>query len=372
MTPLFPHVDESKLEALEARLQSLSQLNADFLMLLSCSTLIAALGLFQNSPAVVIGAMIIAPLMRPLTSLSLAALTADAKLLTRAIITLSIGTFTAIGLAFLTAQFFLSLELTDEILARTHPTLLDLAVAMAAGAVSAYCQSKENLADSLAGVAISVALVPPLSVVGIGLAYGNFSIWSGAFLLYATNLVGITAAGSVVFLILGFSPLHQARKGLLFSAVVSMIIVFPLGLSMKELIQENLVSAKVKSVLKEKTFTFRTLHLEKVQVQRFRTPMRVVATVLAPDQPITSNQVGLVQSFLEKEIGKTIEFKLRIIPTREVSAVELAGNRETPSELVPSQLRLLTSPSTINSSITGTAAVTSAKEVKETTQPTAP
>jgi len=322
MPPILPHVDISRLQTLQSRLEELSDTTVSFIVLLAGSTLIATLGLFQNSPAVIIGAMIIAPLMRPLAALSLATLTADTKLLSNAIRTLLIGTCAAISLAFMTAQLFHSFELTDEILARTHPTLLDLGVAIAAGAVASYCQAKENLTDSLAGVAIAVALVPPLSVVGIGLSFGNPAVWLGALLLYATNLVGISAAGSIVFLVMGFTPLRQAKNGLVISALLSIILIVPLAFSMRELVLENLISSKVKSILKEKTFTFRTLQLQDVQVQGFRSPMSVVATVVAPDQPITSNQVAMVQSFLAKEIGRQMEFKLRIIPAKEIGAVD--------------------------------------------------
>ncbi|NJL70475.1 MAG: TIGR00341 family protein [Candidatus Competibacteraceae bacterium] len=193
-------------------MESISKLSIDFLVLLSGSTVIATLGLFQNSPAVIIGAMIIAPLMRPLVGLSLATLTADTRLLIRSLMTLLVGTIVGAALATVIAIFLRSLELTPEILGRTHPTLLDLGVAVFAGAVGAYCQANEKLADTLAGVAIAVALVPPLSVVGIGLAFNSIPVWSGAALLYATNLIGITVAGSLVFLLRGYVPLKHAKK----------------------------------------------------------------------------------------------------------------------------------------------------------------
>jgi uncharacterized hydrophobic protein (TIGR00271 family) len=322
MTPLLKHVEHARLEALKTRLEEMSRFNADFLFLLSASTLIATFGLFQNSPAVIIGAMIIAPLMRPLAALSLATITADTKLLVNSLFTLFVGTVSAILLSMIVAVVFHSLELTDEVMARTHPTLMDLGVAIFAGAIGAFCQAKRELADSLAGVAISVALVPPLGVVGIGLAFNNPLVWSGALLLYATNLVGIAVAGALVFLILGFTPLKQAKNGLLISAITSVILVVPLAYSMKELIIENEISAKVKTLLKEKTFTFRGLQLQDVQVKRFRRPTGVIATVMAPDQPINSRQVALVQEFLSKQIGREIEFRLRVIPTNEITAVE--------------------------------------------------
>lgn len=323
MTPLFKHVEESKLASLQTRLEGMSEVSVDFLLLLAGSSLIATFGLFQNSPAVIIGAMIIAPLMRPLTGLSLATLTADTKLLANSLITISIGTAAAICLSMLTAMLFHSLELTNEIMARTNPTLLDLGVAIFAGSVGAYCQAKKKLADSLAGVAISVALVPPLGVVGIGIAFGNFTVWSGALLLYATNLVGIVMAGALVFLFLGFTPLKQAKKGLLISALASLVLIVPLAYSMSELVLQNLISAKVKKLLREKTFTFRGVQLQDVQVKRFRKPTTVIATVMAPDQPINSRQIALVQKFLSSEIGRDIEFRLRVIPTNEITAVDV-------------------------------------------------
>jgi uncharacterized hydrophobic protein (TIGR00271 family) len=304
-------------------LESISLLTPEFIVLLAGSTVIATFGLFQNSAAVIIGAMIIAPLMRPLVALSLATITADTALFRRAMLTLVVGSITGLFIATVMASFLRSLELSPEILGRTHPTLLDLGVALVAGAIGAYCQTNQKLADSLAGVAIAVALVPPLSVVGIGLALNEVSIWSGAALLYATNLIGITLAGSLVFLLMGYTPLQQAKKGLAISAAMTILLILPLALSMRELVLENQISAKVRSLLKDKTLTFRGVLLREVEVKRFRTPMRVIATVIASNWPISANQVKLVQDFLVKEIGIPIEFRLRIIPSQELSVHDI-------------------------------------------------
>jgi len=325
---LIPHVEDSSRLALLERLEANGRLSPDFLIMLAGSTVIATFGLFQNSPAVIIGAMIIAPLMRPLVCLSLASITADIRLLTRSVFTLVAGTLIGMSIAGLMALFLKSLELTPEILGRTQPTLLDLGVALAAGAIGAFCQIDKKLADTLAGVAISVALVPPLSVVGIGLAFGDLAVASGSALLYATNLVGITIAGAIVFLIKGYSPLQVARTGLYISAAFILFLIVPLALSMRELILENQISANVRNILKEKTVTFRGTQLREVQVRRYRSPTQVNATVLSSDAPITSKQVKLVQDLLIKEIGIPIEFKLRIIPAKEVTAIEVTPEGE--------------------------------------------
>jgi len=318
----LPHVDQAELIGLQERLEAFSKISKEFLVLLAGSTVIATLGLFQNSPAVIIGAMIIAPLMRPLLGLSLATLTADLRLLSNVLITLACGTAAGIAISFSLALFLHYLELTPEILGRTHPTLLDLGVAIFAGAIGAYCQTKVKLADSMAGVAIAVALVPPLSVVGIGLAFGNFNVWTGAGLLYLTNLVGIAFAGSLVFLIKGYTPLNRAGKGLAISSLMALLLIVPLAFSMRELILENQISTTVKSLLRDKTQTFHGIQVREVTVQRFKSPMNVNATVLLDDHKITSKQVKLVQDFLVKEVGLPINFKLRIIPSTELSGMD--------------------------------------------------
>lgn len=327
MSGIIPHVSTEKLDELKNRLEEISKLTPEFLVLLSSSTLLASLGLFQNSPAVIIGAMIVAPLMRPLVSLSLAVVTADTKLFSRATVTLLIGTACGILLSFAMGWALSFLTVTPEITNRTHPNLLDLGVAIVAGAVGAYCQTNSKLADSLAGVAIAVALVPPLSVVGIGIALSSYSIWSGALLLYATNLIGITFAGSIVFFLHGYTPLKQARKGLLISFSTVVLLIAPLAFSMRELILENILSSNIQEIL-QRTETFKGMQLQNVDVKLFRKPMDVKATVLSSNHAISSNQVKLVQDHLEKETGRSVSFKLRMIPATEISSVEVSPQGE--------------------------------------------
>jgi uncharacterized membrane protein len=95
---------------------------------------------------------------------------------------------------------------TSEILARTQPSLLDLVVALVSGTAGAYAQCRRTVSGAMAGVAIAVALVPPLASAGIGVALGNSTIAVGALLLFLTNLSAITAVGSLTFLLFGFRP----------------------------------------------------------------------------------------------------------------------------------------------------------------------
>ena len=279
--------------------------------------------------------MIIAPLMRPLMGLALGSISADAKLVKRALTTLILGTFCGMGIAFTGASLLNSIELTPEILGRTHPTLLDLGVALAAGAIGAYCQSREDIRDTLAGVAIAVALVPPLSVVGIGLARGSAAVASGAALLYATNLIGITIAAAVVLLVLGYSPLNRAKPAIIASTAFLGLLLIPLGLSMSELVLENRMSMEINRLLKEKTFTFKNARLKSVEVKRFKVPMDVVATVYGSETEFQPKQVRAVQEFLIKNTGISLQFRLRVIPLREISAFEVTPEQSSPIIATP-------------------------------------
>jgi len=308
------------LPELQAQLESISVLSIDFIVMLVGSTVIATLGLFQNSPAVIIGAMIIAPLMRPLMGLSLAILSADILLLKRSLITLTVGTICGATISAMMGMLLNSITLTPEILVRTHPNLIDLGIAVFAGGIGAYCHTRKNLSDTIAGVAVAVALVPPLSVVGIGLSTLNWSVCSGAALLYFTNLVGITFAGVLVYFLMGYTALKQAKSGLMISAGAVLLLIIPLGLGMRELLLENMLSNQIKAILKEKTQTFQGVQLQTVEVRRFRKPMMVTATVIGTERSITPRQVHLVENFLSQQVNMPIAFRLRIIPSTTLSS----------------------------------------------------
>jgi uncharacterized membrane protein len=120
---------------------------------------------------------------------------------------------------------------------RLNPSLLDLGVAIIAGIAGAYTKSHREILQSLAGVSIAVALVPPLAVAGIGLGMGNFTIFFQAFLLFSTNLIGITLAATFTFRILGYSPVVQDKRGIMIITLLLIAISFPLYLSFRDLVE---------------------------------------------------------------------------------------------------------------------------------------
>ncbi len=177
-----------------------------FSLMMAMSVIVAIMGLSANSPALVIGAMLIAPLMTPVLGIaaSIAMALGDAAIRTTA--TVSAATVGAIGVSYLFAGWLPSELLTNEVLARTAPDARDLVVALAAGVAGSYATARPDVSSSLPGVAIAVALVPPLAVVGITMRAGESELAWGALLLYATNLAAIVTVSTIVFIAAGFVP----------------------------------------------------------------------------------------------------------------------------------------------------------------------
>jgi uncharacterized hydrophobic protein (TIGR00271 family) len=181
----------------------------DYFYLIGLSTLMATLGLLLDSSSIVIGSMLIAPLMYPIlgVSLGLVMMNSNINLLSRALTTLTKSLGVGLGLSVLAAFFFGDADayMTAEVMSRTVPSHLHLLVAIVAGAAVSYMLAKPEWGDALPGVAIAVALIPPLASIGIGVAYWDTVIIKGASLILFLNLVGIIAVAVIVFLLMNLS-----------------------------------------------------------------------------------------------------------------------------------------------------------------------
>ncbi len=187
----------------------------DFFMMIGLAAGIAALGLLLNSPAVIIGAMLVAPLMAAIVGIGLGIVQADGKLLGLSASATIRGMLLAIAMGLLAGLIIPGIDRASppsEILGRTAPSLLDLGVALVSGLAGAYAICRKDVSSSLPGVAIAAALVPPLATVGIGISWLRLDIAQGALVLFLTNLVAISAASALVFFLLGFRP-HFNRRG---------------------------------------------------------------------------------------------------------------------------------------------------------------
>ncbi|MFT7644756.1 MAG: putative hydrophobic protein (TIGR00271 family) [Candidatus Paceibacteria bacterium] len=181
----------------------------DYFYLFGLSTLMATLGLLLNSGSIVIGSMLIAPLMYPIlgVSLGLVMMSDNVGLLQRALSTLVKSLGVGLGLSVVAAFLFGNAEMyqTAEVMARTVPSHLNLLVAIVAGAAVTYMLARPEWGDALPGVAIAVALVPPLATIGVGIAAGSALIIKGASMILLLNLFGIISVSVVVFLLMNLS-----------------------------------------------------------------------------------------------------------------------------------------------------------------------
>jgi len=226
--PLFRHASTEQYASLFSNLRHEGSINSVFVILLILATVIATLGLFINSSSVIIGAMLLAPLMQPIVSLSMGVLGQDEDLFKNGVKTVLAGVMITLLSAMLIAYLTPIRELSSEMASRLSPTLLDMLVAIASGIAAAYVKNDEKISSSLAGVAIAVALVPPLAVAGIGLGWGDWAMFMHSLLLFVTNLIGIVLAGAITFLVLGYAPLHIARRGIVTWMIIAVAITIPL------------------------------------------------------------------------------------------------------------------------------------------------
>ncbi len=197
-----------------------------FAVLLCLSVVVAAVGLLQGSVAVVIGAMMIAPLMAPIMGVAASLVMGWGRRLITGMAIITVSVAVAVAIAWAIARFLpeAGTGLPPEVLARTSPDVRDLLIALAAGAAGAYATVRRDLSGALPGVAVAVALVPPLACVGVLIGRGQPDLANGAELLFATNLFGIILAAAVVFITTGFVPadhFHNGRRRILTTLVVT-------------------------------------------------------------------------------------------------------------------------------------------------------
>lgn len=211
-----------------------------FAALMSFATAIATFGVKADSTAVVIGAMLIAPLMAPIMALSASILMGWPRRAVLAGRRVALGVLIGVVGSYLMALIspdFVAITANSQVLSRASPTMLDLLIALAAGAAGGYAMTHPNVGNSLPGVAIAVALAPPLAVVGYSLEEAEWAYASGAFLLFLTNLIGIVVAAGLTYVVSGYSPWtriehrgEEARRSLVLIAIALGLVTLPLGI----------------------------------------------------------------------------------------------------------------------------------------------
>ncbi len=207
-----------------------------FTALLALAGFIAAFGLYQDSVASIIGAMLVAPLGGAIMAFAAALVTGRTRWQGITFLQVALGGLMVIAIGFVVSLILPDpLVLTPALEARTSPGLLDLGVALAAGAAGAWVAVRRTGVDALPGVAIAVSLVPPLATVGICLELGRPSDAAGALILFLTNFSAIVVIACVVFVLSGVTPSremlrerHRLRNGFIVAVVALVIVAIPL------------------------------------------------------------------------------------------------------------------------------------------------
>jgi len=248
-----------------------------FWVLLVLSTAIATLAILADSTAVVIGAMLVAPLMTPILGVSAGIVNGWMGRVSRAFATVVGG----VGVSILTAWIVSSwaphivpFASNSQVISRTSPTLLDMMIAVAAGAAGAYATVDKRVSSSITGVAIAVALVPPLGVVGVALTVASYTDAVGAFLLFLTNLVSIILAASLVFVLTGFALIAKLKenqekmKTIIITVVLgAMIVMVPLAFTSEGILTSASRQTLARTVTEEWLGDQENLKLNKVEVK---------------------------------------------------------------------------------------------------------
>jgi uncharacterized hydrophobic protein (TIGR00271 family) len=317
----------------------------DFYVMIALSAAIATFGLLLNSPAVIIGAMLVAPLMAAIFGLSLGVVRGDLRLLRQATSATLRGVLLAI---FVAALFTLAVPLVTpqtEITSRTQPTLLDLGVALASGAAGAYALCRKEVSAALPGVAIAAALVPPLATVGIGVAlwtkgYPSAArIASGALLLFTTNLVAISATGGLVFLWLGFRPIPGEQRrarvfqgGMLGTILVLVAVTVPLGILTAQSVRESILQRALSQAIKTEVASMNapdTTPLNRVELDSWEEvstpsgnqPIQLQVRVRSP-RTISYQEVVQLQERIAQRLQRPVALQLSVIRTTRLNPFE--------------------------------------------------
>ena len=288
-----------------------------FAALMSFATAIAAFGVKADSTAVVIGAMLIAPLMSPIMALSASILMGLPKRALYSGRRVALGVAIGVGGSFLMALVspeFIPITSNSQVLSRVSPTMLDLLIALAAGAAGGYAMTHPKVGNSLPGVAIAVALAPPLAVVGVSLQSGELSFALGAFLLFLTNLVGIVVASGVAYILSGYSPWtrlersgEQGKKSLVLVGLAVVLVAFPLALIGNDILDNLTAASDAESAVDDWLGPGTEFSVAQIQLSGSDIEVIIVGPGSAPDP-------DELASDLAQALDRDVVVELRVIP----------------------------------------------------------
>lgn len=323
-------VDKGAQKRIFASIAADAQPDQYFFMMVILSCTVATYGLLSNSTAVVIGAMLIAPLMGPILGGALGIATHSNDLLKLSAKAEALGAVTAVALAAILTLILPRTDLTPEIMARTTPTILDLVIALASGAAGTYAICMKPQGATLPGVAIATALMPPLCVVGIGLAKQDFGVMSGAILLFLANMIAINVAAIGLFTLAGVANSSSAtedtptgtKSHLLYPVLLLALISIPLALFMFKTYSQANMEKIVRSSLVESLDVIAP-HSTLISADYQDLPKHVlVNAAFRTTTVMTPENVRQMENLLELRLGRPAVLKADVVLVQNVNNQE--------------------------------------------------
>ncbi len=301
-------------------------------VMLLLSVAIATFGILQDSTAVVIGAMLIAPLMTPIIGTAAGAVNGWPMRITTSLGMIAAGVSASIGLAFVIGAWapqLIPLASNSQVTSRVSPNIIDMGIALAAGAAGAFASVNKRVSASIAGVAIAVALVPPLGVVGLTLHDGMLGDAFGAFLLFMTNLVSIILAAMIVFALTGFAPIskmkdnaNEIKRVAITVMIAAIVIAIPLAFTVTSVLSTAANQANAQKAVEEWLEDSPTLEIGLIEAKG--SDVSIVVTGPESIPPIQDLEDALTESF-----GKPVTVEVEHIPAIVVIYSDADGETRT-------------------------------------------
>jgi uncharacterized hydrophobic protein (TIGR00271 family) len=298
--------------------EKLSTATPAFFIMVVISTIIASYGLLANSTAVIIGAMLVAPLMGPIFGVALALTEGDSKLLGRSLLSELAGMLLVIIIALIIGLVPIRLGFGSELIARTQPTVYDLLIALASGIAGAYAMVDERLNATLPGVAMAVALVPPLATCGLSLAAMRWDWALGSLLLFLANFLSIHVVAAAVFGLFGIKNIrvHQDLtltrffKRFSLSLLALAVVAVFLTQTLISLRDQWRFTNQVQQVLRYEVRFRSGAQVSDVKINKRDDHIEVLSTVFTPN-PFEPNEVALIEKVLRQQVDPRIHLILR-------------------------------------------------------------
>lgn len=299
-----------------------------FFIMNALAAIIAGYGLLTNSSAVVIGAMLVAMMLGPISGIALSLIDNRWILFRTALTTLSLGILMIYAIGIILGLINIDVPITHEILSRTQPTIMDLMIALAGGAAGAFASVSPRLSVAVVGVAVATALVPPLVASGILFAHMEWRNAANAFILAATNIIAIQVSSSLVLWVAGFrrgsdievkSNVIEFIKRNAISLICLLLLTIYLSLNFMHMLRQQLyetaIKTEVETLLNKNNNIVDTIQFEK------HSDFTLVRIVVRGDTPPNSVEVGKLNDSLEDDLkGKPSVAQVRFIVTEIIEA----------------------------------------------------